>query len=83
MARNGNAARTTPIIDMLATPAVTNKFKPTGGVIIPISIFTTIIIPRWIGSIPSSIAIGKTNGDPQDYVQATFYQLNNEHRDDR
>jgi hypothetical protein len=23
------------------------------------------------------------SGDPQDYVQATFYQLNNEHRDDR
>ena len=46
MARNGNAARTTPIIDIPATPAVTNKFRPTGGVIIPISIFTTIMIPR-------------------------------------
>ena len=46
MAKNGNAARTTPIIDMFATPAVTNKFKPTGGVIMPISMFTTMMMPR-------------------------------------
>ena len=42
----GNAAFTTFIIDILATPAVTNKLRPTGGVIIPISIFTTIIMPK-------------------------------------
>ena len=31
IARKGRAARTTPIIDMLATPAVTKRFRPTGG----------------------------------------------------
>ena len=60
--KNGKAALTTDIIGILATPDVTNRFKPTGGVIIPISIFTTMIIPRCIGSIHSSIAIGNTNG---------------------
>ena len=44
--KNGNAARTTLIIGIPATPEVTNRFKPTGGVIIPISMFTTMMIPR-------------------------------------
>ena len=43
---NGIAARITSATDISATPAVTNKLSPTGGVIIPISIFTTIIMPR-------------------------------------
>ena len=61
-AKNGNAARTTAIIGMPATPEVTNKFNPTGGVIIPISMLTTMMMPRWIGSMPSDIAIGNTKG---------------------
>ena len=40
------AALTTFIIGIPATPDVTNRFSPTGGVIIPISIFTTMMIPR-------------------------------------
>ena len=60
--RNGRAAFTTDIIGIPATPEVTKRFNPTGGVIIPISILTTMIIPKWMGSMPSSIAIGKTNG---------------------
>ncbi len=47
---------------MPATPAVTNRLSPTGGVIIPISMLTTMMMPRWIGSIPSWMAIGKTSG---------------------
>eukprot|EP00326_Haptolina_ericina_P038970 CAMPEP_0181239132 /NCGR_PEP_ID=MMETSP1096-20121128/39757_1 /TAXON_ID=156174 ORGANISM="Chrysochromulina ericina, Strain CCMP281" /NCGR_SAMPLE_ID=MMETSP1096 /ASSEMBLY_ACC=CAM_ASM_000453 /LENGTH=53 /DNA_ID=CAMNT_0023334781 /DNA_START=41 /DNA_END=202 /DNA_ORIENTATION=- len=43
---NGNAALTTDIIGILATPDVTNRFRPTGGVIIPISMFTTMMMPR-------------------------------------
>ena len=46
MPKNGSAARTTLIIGMPATPEVTNRFRPTGGVIIPISMFTTMMIPR-------------------------------------
>jgi len=45
-ARKGKAARTTLIIGMFATPDVTNRFSPTGGVIIPISMFTTMMMPR-------------------------------------
>lgn len=60
--RNGNAARTTRIIGIPATPEVTKRFKPTGGVIIPISMFTTMMTPRWIGSIPSYVAFGNTSG---------------------
>ena len=44
--KKGSAARTTLIIGIPATPEVTNRFKPTGGVIIPISMFTTMMIPR-------------------------------------
>ncbi len=44
--RNGSAARTTRIIGMPATPEVTKRFRPTGGVIIPISMFTTMMMPR-------------------------------------
>ena len=44
--KNGSAARTTLIIGIPATPEVTKRFKPTGGVIIPISMFTTMMIPR-------------------------------------
>ena len=45
-AKKGSAARTTDIMGIPATPEVTNRFNPTGGVIIPISMFTTMIIPR-------------------------------------
>ncbi len=47
---------------MPVTADVTNRFSPTGGVIRPISMFTTMMTPRWIGSIPSSTAIGKRIG---------------------
>lgn len=58
----GRAALTTFMTDMWATPAVTNRLSPTGGVIMPISMLTTMMMPRWIGSMPSSMAIGKTSG---------------------
>ena len=38
--RKGRAALTTDIIGIPATPEVTKRFNPTGGVIIPISMFT-------------------------------------------
>ena len=46
MPTQGRAAFTTFMTDIPATPAVTNKFNPTGGVIMPISMFTTMMIPR-------------------------------------
>ena len=39
-----------------------NLIGPVGGVIRPISIFTTMMMPRWIGSMPSCIAIGNRIG---------------------
>ena len=57
----GRAPFNTSTIVIPVIPLVTNKLSPTGGVTIPISIFTTMIIPRCIGSIPSSIAIGNTH----------------------
>ena len=61
-ARKGSAALTTDMIGIPATPDVTKRFKPTGGVIIPISILTTIMMPKCIGSMPNSMAIGNTKG---------------------
>jgi hypothetical protein len=31
---------------MPVTPLVTNRFRPTGGVTMPISMFTTMMMPR-------------------------------------
>ena len=39
-----------------------NKFKPKGGVYMPIDKLATVIAPRCIGSMPISIATGKING---------------------
>ena len=47
---------------MPVTAEVTNRLRPTGGVIRPISMFTTMMMPRWIGSIPSSTAMGNRMG---------------------
>ena len=47
---------------ILETFFAANKFKPTGGDISPISMFTVIIIPKCIGSIPKELEIGKING---------------------
>src|SRR5688572_31132975 len=44
------------------TPEVTNRFNPTGGVTMPISMLTVMIIPKWIGSMPSAVAIGNMIG---------------------
>ena len=45
-ATNGAAAFTTRERLMPVIPEVTNRFKPIGGVIIPISMFTTMMIPK-------------------------------------
>ena len=47
---------------MPVMPEVTNRLRPTGGVIMPISMLTTMMMPRWIGSMPSCIAIGNRIG---------------------
>ncbi len=43
---HGAAARTTSVIDIFAMPAVTNRFNPTGGVIMPISRLTVMMMPK-------------------------------------
>ena len=58
----GVAAFTTSHNGIPVTPEVTNRFKPTGGVIMPISMFTVMMMPKWIGSMPSWVAIGKKIG---------------------
>ena len=40
----------------------TNKFTPTGGVRKPMDAQMIITIPKWIGCIPNSVAIGSSNG---------------------
>src|SRR5690554_189253 len=62
MLNHGMAARITLVIGIPVTAEVTKRFSPTGGVIMPISMLTTITTPRWIGSMPSSTAIGNRMG---------------------
>ena len=45
-AERHEAARATAMMDILVMPAVTNRFRPIGGVTIPISKFTTMMMPR-------------------------------------
>jgi hypothetical protein len=45
-AQKGIAAFTTLTMLIPVIPEVTKRFSPIGGVIIPISIFTTIIMPK-------------------------------------
>ena len=40
----------------------TNKLTPIGGVTKPIARFTTIMTPKWIGSIPIAVTIGSKIG---------------------
>ena len=47
---------------MPVMPDVTNRLSPIGGVIMPISMLTTMMMPRCTGSTPSSMAIGNTTG---------------------
>ena len=45
-----------------AIPCMTNKFRPTGGVINPISILIVIITPNHMGSNPAAVIIGYNIG---------------------
>src|SRR5210317_2535464 len=47
---------------VLATAQLTNKTEPTGGVHKPIDKFNTMMIPKWSGVMPISIAAGRKIG---------------------
>ena len=41
------------------TPLTANRFKPTGGITLPISIHSAVRIPKCTGSTPKDSATGK------------------------
>ena len=47
---------------VLAIPTPTNKTEPTGGVQRPIQRLSIKTIPKWVGSIPSSVTMGRKIG---------------------
>lgn len=49
-------------VTFLATPRTTKTLRPTGGVIIPISITMTTMTPNQIGSKPRLMMTGNTIG---------------------
>jgi len=55
-------ARETLMISLLPTPAPTNKHVPTGGVSKPMQRLAIMMMPKWTGSIPREIAIGRKIG---------------------
>lgn len=59
---NGRIAFATLSIVSLIVPATRYRYIPNGGVIPPIVILSTVIIPKWIGSIPTALAIGANSG---------------------
>ena len=42
----------------LGTTVATKRFKPKGGVNIPIERFTVVMMPKWMGSIPAPTTAG-------------------------
>lgn len=58
----GSDPLTTSSNDIPVMPFITNKFIPTGGVIIPISTNKVADTPKKIGSNPSAVSTGKRNG---------------------
>ena len=59
---NGADPFTTSSKERFVIPLITNKFIPTGGVIIPISTQSVETTPKKIGSNPSVVRAGKTKG---------------------
>ena len=57
--QNGNEPLITVVTGNPVTPLTANKFKPTGGITLPISIQSAVNTPRWIGSTPRASATGK------------------------
>src|SRR5699024_730908 len=59
---NGIIARTKGSNVVLPTRAPTNSDTPTGGVINPIAKLATMMIPKWVGSIPIDVTTGSKIG---------------------
>ena len=47
---------------VFAIPTPTNKTEPTGGVQSPIQRLSIRTIPKWVGSIPKSVTMGRKIG---------------------
>ena len=62
MAKNGMTPFITLSTFSLDIALTTKRFSPTGGVIIPSSMFTTMIIAKWITLISSVVMIGRRIG---------------------
>ena len=56
MPMNGSSAQVSLPMDTLAIAEATNKHTPTGGVVRPMTRFSTHIRENWIGSMPSATA---------------------------
>src|SRR5690606_24769534 len=59
---NGNRGLMTFSMVVLAIPTPTKSTEPTGGVQSPIQRLSTITMPNCMGSIPSSVTIGRKMG---------------------
>ena len=57
--QNGNDPLITVVTGNFVTPLTANKFNPTGGITLPISIHKAVKIPRCTGSTPRAKATGK------------------------
>src|SRR5690606_1363115 len=60
--KNGSKGRKTFAMVVLATPTPINSTEPTGGVQTPIQRLVTMIIPKWMGSIPKDTTTGRKIG---------------------
>ena len=57
--QNGKDPRITCVTGRPVTPLTANRFKPTGGMTLPISMHSAVNIPRCTGSTPKDSATGK------------------------
>ena len=60
--QKGNDPFITVVTGKPVTQLTANKFKPTGGITLPISIHNAVKMPKWIGATPRANATGKYIG---------------------
>jgi hypothetical protein len=58
----GQVATVSSVMPILVMPEATYRFRPTGGWHMPTSMFTTMMMPKCTGSMPSFMAMGNRMG---------------------
>ena len=79
--QNGNDPFITVVTGKPVTPLTANKFKPTGGITLPISMHSAVKIPKCIGSTPRANATGKYIGTVKTKIATPVKNIDKNNKD--